>query len=313
MEIPCCTPPVLCDDPSRPIGNFSSQTPDAEVFIARFYDPSPDPRLGKNFRTLGCIGVCESTVSQQAANECAQRQQVNCVATENPDEEPNPNPDLPPITNPQATFLNEAQSCSVTCADGDQFTYTVPAGTFRALSQASANAIAKSTSCNRATSNRVCIGELMVSGACVDNYYEQSVIFSVMSLPATATVVSGSLPPGIIISYDTGQFTLFGIPTSAGEYLFTVRVEASNGSFQEESFTIYVVEILPDTLPNGTVGNEYSQTLMTNGPTLGTVTWAVTSGFLPPGLTLNSATGQITGIPTSQGTANFTITMTDER
>jgi len=82
---------------------------------------------------------------------------------------------------------------------------------------------------------------------------------------------------------------------------------------QEKNFTIYVIEILQDTLANGTVGNNYSETLTAAGPTLGTVTWAVTSGFLPPGLTLDSATGIISGIPTSQGTATFTISMTDER
>lgn len=310
-NIPCCTPPVLCDDPSRPIGNFSSQAPDAPVFIGRSYDPRPEPPIGPRWRTTGCIGVCESTVSQQDANDCAQRQQVLCVSTENPDEEPNPNPDLPPITNPQATFLNDAQSCSVTCPDSTLFTYTVPAGTFRALSQAEANAIAHSTACNRASLGKTCIDDLASPGACVGTYYEQTVAFTGFTAPVVVGIVSGSLPPGIVISNDAASFTLFGIPTSPGGYPFVVRVEDANGLIQDKSFTIYVIEIAQSSLPNAQVGVAYSQTLTTNGPTLGVVTWAVLSGALPSGLSLIGDT--ISGIPTTAQVSPFIVSMTDQR
>jgi hypothetical protein len=41
------------------------------------------------------------------------------------------------------------------------------------------------------------------------------------------------------------------------------------------------------------------------------VTWAVTAGALPPGLSLNSHTGTITGTPTERGGFNFTIVATN--
>jgi hypothetical protein len=63
-------------------------------------------------------------------------------------------------------------------------------------------------------------------------------------------------------------------------------------------------------LNSGTVGQSYSQTLASTS-TQGTVTYDVTSGSLPPGLSLNSSTGVISGSPTTNETYNFEITAYD--
>ena len=68
--------------------------------------------------------------------------------------------------------------------------------------------------------------------------------------------------------------------------------------------------ITTDSLPNGTEGTSYSQTLTATGTA--PITWSVTSGSLPTGLTLNESTGLISGTPTSQGTSNFTVTATND-
>jgi len=70
------------------------------------------------------------------------------------------------------------------------------------------------------------------------------------------------------------------------------------------------ITVNPATLPNGTVGLPYNQAVSATGGTA-PYTFAVTAGNLPTGLTLNPATGAITGIPTTLGTFNFTITATD--
>ena len=62
-------------------------------------------------------------------------------------------------------------------------------------------------------------------------------------------------------------------------------------------------------LPGGIQDVTYSATLAANGGTL-PYTWSIASG-LPPGLTLNSSTGAITGTPTAVGTYNFTTQVTD--
>ncbi len=60
----------------------------------------------------------------------------------------------------------------------------------------------------------------------------------------------------------------------------------------------------------GTVG-----TLFTSSPTVsggtGSITYALTTGTLPAGLTLNSASGVVSGTPTAAGSSTVTITATD--
>ncbi len=71
------------------------------------------------------------------------------------------------------------------------------------------------------------------------------------------------------------------------------------------------ITITPSTLPNGAAGVPYSQTLTAMGGVTPPYIFAVTAGSLPAGLTLNAATGGISGTPITTGTYSFTITATD--
>lgn len=64
-------------------------------------------------------------------------------------------------------------------------------------------------------------------------------------------------------------------------------------------------------LPDGTVGTSYSQTLAGSGGSGTGYTWSLPSGSLPPGLSLNSATGEIGGTPSAAGTYTFTVGLAD--
>jgi len=63
-------------------------------------------------------------------------------------------------------------------------------------------------------------------------------------------------------------------------------------------------------LPSGTVDEEYHATLEATGPT--PITWSITEGALPAGLTLNELTGVISGTPTEPDTLQFTVMATNE-
>ena len=65
------------------------------------------------------------------------------------------------------------------------------------------------------------------------------------------------------------------------------------------------VTITTDTLPDGKVGEAYSHTLTADGTA--PITWSNDSGKLPAGLSLNENTGEISGTPTTDGTAKFTV------
>ena len=70
----------------------------------------------------------------------------------------------------------------------------------------------------------------------------------------------------------------------------------------------YAPVITTESLPGGTVGTAYSQALAADGTA--PISWSVSSGALPAGLTLSSD-GQITGTPTTAGTSTFTVTATN--
>jgi uncharacterized repeat protein (TIGR02543 family) len=74
----------------------------------------------------------------------------------------------------------------------------------------------------------------------------------------------------------------------------------------------FAAEITTTTLPDATVGEEYSETLAASGWTAdpATVTWSVESGPLPDGLSLASETGVISGTPETEGSGAFTVKAT---
>jgi hypothetical protein len=124
------------------------------------------------------------------------------------------------------------------------------------------------------------------------------------------SVVLGTLPYGLTLGSTTG--TISGLPTVAGTFNFSIKADRGNGCVGTQAYTMVVgcptITVLPNTLPNGTVGTGYSQTLSAT-PATGSYSFAVSSGSLPPGLSLIT-TGLLSGTPTANGTYNFSVTAT---
>lgn len=113
-------------------------------------------------------------------------------------------------------------------------------------------------------------------------------------------IVSGAIPPGLILDPSSGQIS--GTPSGNGTTVtLTFSVIDSFGGSSQKSLPITIL-IEPtittnSPLPTGEVGKAYSKTLTFLGGTP-PIRWSIPAGALPQGLTLNAATGLISGTPT---------------
>jgi hypothetical protein len=140
--------------------------------------------------------------------------------------------------------------------------------------------------------------------------YSQTLIETGGTSPFNWSISLGSTPPGLTLS-STG--VLSGIPTSAGTFNFTVRLNDGVGLTDTHAFAVTIaaspISIASATLSSGVKAVPYSQTLITTGANAPSV-WTLYSGTLPTGLSL-SAVGTISGTPNITGTFNFAIKLTD--
>lgn len=122
--------------------------------------------------------------------------------------------------------------------------------------------------------------------------------------------IAGSVP-GLVMDPPTG--VLSGTPTQTGTFQFTIRVTDSKGLPGTKAYTLVVSSALrfsTTSLPDAVERSSYSQTLAATGGTP-PYSWRVSTGSLPAGLTLNSSTGIISGIPASAGSQAFTLEVSD--
>jgi hypothetical protein len=134
------------------------------------------------------------------------------------------------------------------------------------------------------------------------------------SPPFTWTVTTGRLPAGLTLGSDG---SLSGTPTSAGSASFTVAAtdSASPAGTASRPFSVQINSTVAPVItqtpppPPATNGLSYAYQFAESGGAL-PLSWAVTSGALPPGLTLGSD-GSLSGTPTTTHSFTFTVTLTD--
>ena len=140
--------------------------------------------------------------------------------------------------------------------------------------------------------------------------YQQKLTSPNGAEPVRFTLAKGTLPPGTDLAPDG---TLTGTPSKAGKYAFTVKATDNSGSTGIQAYTITVaaptITIMPATLPDGTAGQPYDQTLTADGGE-GPYTFDVTDGTPPAGLELHQS-GALTGAPSTVGSYTFTVQAKD--
>jgi len=113
------------------------------------------------------------------------------------------------------------------------------------------------------------------------------------------------LPSGLSINSSTGVIS--GTPTSSGNYGVFISATSAEGT-TSGLLTLTVANIAPvitsPTIASATVGILFSYTIQaTDNPT------SYSASSLPGGLSFNSATGIISGIPTNAGVGTTTVTL----
>ncbi|MBQ4431359.1 MAG: putative Ig domain-containing protein, partial [Synergistaceae bacterium] len=189
--------------------------------------------------------------------------------------------------------------------------------------------------------------DMSLSGSFPESYtlstwYSQSVQVSGGTPSYSFSISGGALPPGFYIRQDNGTFYLEGVPNTAGEYKFTLRVIDRRNAYTEKEYTVKINgdHTKGDGMSiTGRLPDAYTtSSWYTNSPPLkivggnGTYTFKITSGGLPPGFyvrqgtpryssvyyddsgryyTYNNENFYVEGIPTKPGTYTFTLQITD--
>lgn len=145
----------------------------------------------------------------------------------------------------------------------------------------------------------------------VGTAYSGSLTASGGTAPYTFTLSGGALPPGITL---LSSGALQGVPTQAGQFVFQATV---TDSAQASAFGWLTLTVLPSplsittlTLPAGSPGVPYAAQLAAAGGVT-PYSWSVLAGNLPPGVTLDAATGTLSGTPSTAGSFTFTAQVQD--
>jgi|HubBroStandDraft_1064217.scaffolds.fasta_scaffold04695_5 hypothetical protein len=242
--------------------------------------------------------------------------------------------------------VNNSPGLTGTCGTlssltANPMTYTAPAGLTSSLSVTlTATAVANSTATKTVTitvelpltftiTNTQCAGSgTSTQIACGSNGQPYSttipVTGGVAPLKFALAAGSGSLPPGLTLN-QTGVIT--GTPSGpvAGQpnpTVFTVQVtdDSTQPVSQTQQYSIFIAPAptlsitAVSPLQSGLVNDTYGTLITTQGG-VKPFKWSLLSGGLPPGLALNTGTGQITGVPqpvpTNPTTFPFTVQVSD--
>lgn len=153
----------------------------------------------------------------------------------------------------------------------------------------------------------------------VGTAYSASLAATGGAAPYRWSLTSGSLPAGLSLNQQSGAIS--GTPTSSGTFSFSAQVADSQSPADTAAKTLSItispapispLNITTTSLPNGNRNIAYSVRLLATGG-VSPYKWSLASGALPPGFTINTSTGVLSGTPTKKGTWTFTVRVRDSQ
>jgi hypothetical protein len=139
--------------------------------------------------------------------------------------------------------------------------------------------------------------------------------------PYRWSLVAGRVPSGLKFAGDSLRLmqstAVTGRPTTVETTSFTVEVRDQSGNTARKAFSLTINPARPlvitnqsDQLSPGQVGVSYAIGVFADGG-VPPYRWSLVAGQLPPGLSLTTSPGRITGTPTVAGTFAFTLRVAD--
>ena len=142
---------------------------------------------------------------------------------------------------------------------------------------------------------------VLTSSAGALGYYGEPFYYALTATNSPTSYSVGTLPAGL--SYDAIHNVISGMPTVTGG-TYSVAIKAANGTGSGNgTLTVAIYQGAPERVAsaagaNALVGSPFNYLLAAN---LGTYTYNYSATGLPPGVSINTYTGQISGTPTEGG------------
>ena len=124
------------------------------------------------------------------------------------------------------------------------------------------------------------------------------------------------LPAGLRLDANTGVLSGEPAKGTSGNYSAAIQVTDADGQTAAGLFSFAItagepLSILEKSLPGAILNNPYNTQLNAKGGSSKELKWSIESGKLPPGLSLNETTGEISGTPTNTGNEEIIFKVED--
>jgi hypothetical protein len=271
----------------------------------------------------------------------SQRQFVFTVVGSSVAPAPPPLPPQPPLTitssSLQKTTVGTPYSATLAASGGTSYSWTLAAGTLPAGLTLSAGGVLAGTptaagtysftvqvsSGGRSATKQlqlVVADKLTLTAPAVQTWEVRRPLAIPISahggFPGYHWAIAGTLPEDTgFIDYEGDGTTSYvkGVPADAGSFPLTVTVTDSTGRSAQLTVTVTVAPKLQITtlaIARAHRGKPYRLRLTSTGG-VGPISWALASGSLPPGLTLDAPSGLISGKTRVRGHFVFAVVVTD--
>ncbi len=156
-----------------------------------------------------------------------------------------------------------------------------------------------------------------VCNSLTNNYTATATVSLTNATAGTLTLTDNGTSIGtasVTAGQASANFSLSGVSNAASHTVVASlnSTSATTTYTAPVACTVCSLSITTSSLANAQINQPYSQTLTAAGGTA-PLTYTISGGSLPAGLSLDASTGVISGTPTTSGTASFTVKVSDAK